>query len=89
MTFRLDVPQTKSPNGIQTHSNLVRKRTLSHLAIQASVAEWVSFGLGTKWLWAVIWLLSLKTSDITPILSKELFKIPATLGSRFALKQTL
>ena len=41
-------------NGIRTHNRLVRKRTLNHLAQQASLAKWVSVSLQIKWLWVQI-----------------------------------
>ena len=43
-------------NGIQTLNDLVRKRTLNHLA---KLAKWLSVRLQTKWLWVRISLLSL------------------------------
>ena len=64
-------------NGIRTHHHLVRKRTLNHVTIQASLAKWLSVRLRTKWLWVRIPLLSLKTSDVAPASSKEFLDIQA------------
>ena len=36
--------------GIRTQNHLLRKRTLNHLAILASLAKWVSVRLRAKWL---------------------------------------
>ena len=46
-------------NGTRTHSHLVCKQTLNHLAKLASLAKWLSVCLRTKWLWVRIPLLSL------------------------------
>ena len=51
-------------NGIRTHSHLVCKRTLNHLAKlakkKAILVKRFSVGLRTKWIWVRIQLLSLK-----------------------------
>ena len=51
-------------NGIRTHSHLVCKRTLNHLAKLAKknaiLVKRVSVRLRTKWMWVRIQLLSLK-----------------------------
>ena len=47
----------------------------------------MSVRLRTKWLWFRIPLLSLKTSDITPVLSKEFLDLQATTEHRFTLKR--
>ena len=41
-------------NWIRSHNQLVRKRTLSHLAKLAYLAKWLSIRLRTKWLWVQI-----------------------------------
>ena len=46
----------------RTHNNLVRKRTLTHLAKLASLAKWLSVRLQTNWLWVQAQLQSLKCS---------------------------
>ena len=46
-------------NGIRTHNNLVRKRTLNYLVKLASLVEWLSICLRAKWLWVWIPLQSL------------------------------
>ena len=43
-------------NGTRTHSHLVCKRTLNHLA---SFAKWLSVCLRTKWMWVRVPLQSL------------------------------
>ena len=43
-------------NGIRTHKDLVRKRTLNHLAKLASLAIWLNVRLRTKWLWVRVLL---------------------------------
>ena len=71
---------------IRTHNYLVHKQTLNHLANLtklASSAKWLSVRLPTKWLWV---LLSLKSSDIAPVLSKEFLVGQATVECRFTLK---
>ena len=45
---------------IRTHKDLVRKRTVNHLAKLASLAKWLSAPLQTKWLWVRLLLQSLK-----------------------------
>ena len=47
-------------NGIRTHNHLNRKRTLKNLAKLASLANWLSVRLWTKWLWVWILVLSHK-----------------------------
>ena len=47
-------------NEIRTHSHLVRKRTLNHLAKLVSFAKWLSVRLRTMWLWVRNSLLSIK-----------------------------
>ena len=47
---------------------------------KASLAKWLSVRLRTKWLWIRIRLLSLKTSDMAPALSKEFPDIQANYG---------
>ena len=42
--------------------------------------------LQTKWLWVRVPLQSLKTSDTTPILSKEFLDIQANIEREFTLK---
>ena len=49
-------------NEIRTYYHLVRKRTLNLLDELASWAKWLSVRFQTKWLWARISLLSLKSS---------------------------
>ena len=44
-------------NWSRTRNNLVRKRTLNHLA---KLAKWLSVRLATKWLWVRVQLQSLK-----------------------------
>ena len=46
-------------NGTSTHNQLVRKRTLKHLAKLASLAKWLSVLLRIKWLWVRVPLQSL------------------------------
>ena len=43
-------------NGTRTHSHLVGKQTLNHLA---SFAKWLSVCLRTKWMWVRVPLQSL------------------------------
>ena len=47
-------------NKTRTHHHLVRKETLNHLAKLASLAEWLSVRLQTKWQWVRVLLQSLK-----------------------------
>ena len=47
-------------NGTRTHNQLVRKRTLNHLAKLASLAKRLSVRLRIKWLWLRVPLQSLK-----------------------------
>ena len=47
-------------NWTRTHTHLVRKRTLNHLAKLASLAKWLSVRLRTRWLWVRVQLQSLK-----------------------------
>ena len=54
---RRDICSLSDCNGTRTHNHLVRKRTLNHLA---SLAKWLSVRLGTKWLWVLVSLHSLK-----------------------------
>ena len=45
----------------QTHNQLVCKRILNHLGKHsASLTKWLSFHLGTNWLWVRVQLQSLK-----------------------------
>ena len=66
---RRDIWILSDSNGIQTHNQLVRKRTFNHLAELAKwpnwpkwpdCPEWLSVYLRTMWLWVRIPLLSLK-----------------------------
>ena len=61
----------RDSTGIRTHSHLVHKGTLNHLA---GLAKWLRVRLRTKWLWVWIPLLS-SSSDIVPASSKELLDI--------------
>ena len=49
--IRRDIWNLSASNGIWTHNDLVRKRTLNHLAKLVSLAKWLSFRLQSKWLW--------------------------------------
>ena len=40
--------QVLNDSNVQTHNDLVRKRTLNH---EATLAKWLSVCLQTKWLW--------------------------------------
>ena len=51
---RCDIWSLSDSNGIRTHSQLLRKRTLNHY-----LARWLSVRLRTKWLWVRIPLLSI------------------------------
>ena len=53
---RREISRLSDCNWIRTQNQLVRKRTLNHLA---SFAKWLSVRLRTKWFWARIQLQSL------------------------------
>ena len=53
----------------------------------AKLPKWSSVRLQTKWLWVLIPLQSLKTSDIAPVPNKEVLDIQATIDCRFTLKR--
>ena len=53
----------------------------------AGLAKWLNACLWNKWLWVGMSLLSLKTSNIAPVLSKGFFDIKATIECRFTLKR--
>ena len=61
---RRNIWSLSDSNGIRTHSHLVRKYTLNHLAKLASLAKWLSVRLRTKWLWVRIPLLPLRNMTI-------------------------
>ena len=60
---------------------------IKQLNYLAGLAKWLNACLWTKWLWVGMSLLSLKTSNIAPVLSKRLFDILATIECRFTLKR--
>ena len=57
-------------NWTQTHSHLVRKQTLNHLA---KLTKWFSVCLWTKWLWVRVQLQSLSCNMMFDIPSKANF----------------
>ena len=73
---RRDIWSLSDSNGIRTHKDLVRKRTLNHLAKLASLAKWLSVRLRTKYLRVCIPLLLLQQEEPQiPILSSKNDKI--------------
>ena len=67
-------------NWTRTHSHLVHKQTLNHLA---KLVEWLSVSLWTKWLWVRVQLQSLKAIDfLAKIFTHLIEKSP--LSSFFA-----
>ena len=70
-------------NGIRTHSHLVCKRTLNHLA---SLAKWLNVRLQTKWIWIRIPLLSLKLEIWRLLRARSFVIFSQTIECRFTLK---